>query len=86
MEVLKSTSDVLSQNIIVNLETHSEGDDVFVRFISEVIAAGCSGLDGADFKPFFNFVNHNKAKTKNQYLVTMCKTVFSCIKVSLYSF
>lgn len=85
MEVLKSTSDVLSQNIIVNLETHSEGD-VFLRFISEVIAAGCSGLDGADFKPFFNFVNHNKAKTKNQYLVTMCKTVFSCIKVSLYSF
>lgn len=58
MEVLKSTSDVLSQNIIVNLETHSEGD-VFLRFISEVIAAGCSGLDGADFKPFFNFVNHN---------------------------
>lgn len=85
MEVLKSTSDVLSQNIIVNLETHSEGD-VFLRFISEVIAAGCSGLDGADFKPFFNFVNHNKAKTKNQYLVTMCKTVFSCIKVSMYSF
>lgn len=55
MEVLKSTSDVLSQNIIVNLETHSEGDDVFLRFISEVIAAGFSGLDGADFKPFFQF-------------------------------
>ena len=53
MDVLKSTSDVLSQNIIVTCETHSEGDDVFLRFIIEVIAAGCYGLEGADFKPFF---------------------------------